>query len=119
MGVPGGRREVKKSDEQQGDDSDSEADKDDDRDDASSVSEGGAVMPAENEAPWKGNFHCKLCPNKVILTEAVLKVHLESKAHKKNVAKFMHAKEIGLPAYMQEVLDRQEQEKNAQINGSK
>ena len=37
------------------------------------------------EYDFEGDFHCNLCPNKLILNERDLKLHVESKLHKKNL----------------------------------
>ena len=48
---------------------------------------GQLVKQREVEASFKGKHQCLLCPDKVIETDAALKLHLMSKSHKRNLAK--------------------------------
>lgn len=45
------------------------------------------VKQKEVEASFKGKHQCLLCPDKVLETDAALKLHLMSKSHKRNLAK--------------------------------
>jgi len=87
---------------------DSDSDPDDDDDDDNDSDYDPPVYAPENEI--RGNFKCELCPYKLILTEKDLELHLNSKAHKKNEARFEHAKEIGVEAYEEECTQRAEAE---------
>lgn len=75
----------------------------------------------KKEKPFRGNFHCKLCPDKVILTEEALEKHLASKLHLKRERDFEKAKDMGLAAFeaqvMAKVKEREEKEQDA-ANGS-
>ena len=42
---------------------------------------------------FKGQHQCKLCPNKVIMTDRDLSEHLSSKSHKLRLRKFWRAHE--------------------------
>mmetsp|Transcript_74955 Transcript_74955/g.219573 ORF Transcript_74955/g.219573 Transcript_74955/m.219573 type:complete len:303 (-) Transcript_74955:78-986(-) len=66
------------------------------------------VMPAEQrELPdFRGEFHCKLCPDKIILNEKAMEAHLNSNGHKRNERRFEHAKSVGLEAYEAECMER-------------
>lgn len=88
-----------------------EEDEDDDDDDNGSSCEEKFGEPSdesstEDEGPsekkFRGKFHCRLCPDKVILNEKVLETHMESASHKRNEQAFLRAKEIGTEAYIEE-----------------
>lgn len=59
------------------------------------------AMPAKQDEaqPMRGNFQCVLCPNKVLLTEKFMEVHLMSAVHKRREKR---ALEIGLEAFLAE-----------------
>jgi len=80
-------------------DSDSDLGDDDDDD---SDNEPPVYESKVEEEPVRGKFRCELCPYKLLLTEKDLELHLNSKMHKKNEARFDHAREIGVEAYEEE-----------------
>lgn len=92
-------------------------------DDSGSDSDSDAelVMPpaATEEKPWRGNFHCQLCPDKIILTEKALELHLNSQKHKRNESAFQRAKEIGVEAFEAECRERAEATERAKQGPSK
>ena len=48
---------------------------------------GELVKQKEVEQSFRGKHQCLLCPDKVLETDAALKLHLMSKSHKRNLAK--------------------------------
>jgi len=90
---------------------DSDSDLDDDDDD--SDNEPPVYETKVEEEQIRGKFRCELCPYKLLLTEKDLELHLNSKAHKKNEARFDHAKEIGVEAFEEECRLRAEERERA------
>mmetsp|Transcript_46026 Transcript_46026/g.72742 ORF Transcript_46026/g.72742 Transcript_46026/m.72742 type:complete len:176 (+) Transcript_46026:43-570(+) len=62
----------------------------------------------KEKAPFRGKFQCQLCPNKILLSEKDMELHLQSGFHKKNEKRFNHAKELGIEAYEAECRARAE-----------
>ena len=46
------------------------------------------VKKRDLQNAFQGDFKCNLCPKKILRTKADLAEHLQSKKHKKNLAKF-------------------------------
>lgn len=49
-------------------------------------------LGSQEEKPFRGEFRCELCPEKVLLKEKQMEIHLQSAGHKRNVARFERAK---------------------------
>lgn len=47
---------------------------------------------------FRGKFRCELCPNKILIFEKDVEIHIQSAAHKKKEAKFLELKEGGAEA---------------------
>lgn len=60
----------------------------------------------EEGTKFRGNYHCKLCPEKIILNEKDLAAHLQSSEHKKMEKRFEYAKALGPEAYEAECRER-------------
>ncbi|CAJ1357103.1 unnamed protein product [Effrenium voratum] len=67
-------------------------------DDLSDDSGSEPAVPEPKEL-FRGNFHCQLCPDKILLNEKALEVHLQSGGHKRNERHFERAKAMGVEAY--------------------
>ncbi|CAE7150889.1 TTLL8 [Symbiodinium pilosum] len=81
----------------------------------------GTCIQPDNEENFRGQFHCQLCPEKILLTEKQLEVHLQSTAHKRKERHFERAKAMGLEAYEAECRERaaaRESQAAAQLAGA-
>mmetsp|Transcript_64877 Transcript_64877/g.90268 ORF Transcript_64877/g.90268 Transcript_64877/m.90268 type:complete len:195 (+) Transcript_64877:62-646(+) len=95
--LPGAQRGRKRKDMDE-DEEDSEGSSDNDSDDDPPV--------PDAEETFRGQYHCQLCPDKILLTEKQLEVHLQSGAHKRKERHFERAKAMGLEAYEAECLEK-------------
>jgi len=90
--------------------SDEEDDEEDDDDqlegeeeeEEGSESDDEPLMPPEEEKPFRGQFRCELCPDKILMNEKLMEAHLQSAGHRKNVRRFERAKEMGVDAFEEE-----------------
>ncbi|CAE7032879.1 TTLL8 [Symbiodinium natans] len=87
------RKDMAKEEEEESQDTDSDSGDD-------------PPVPDSEEKPFRGQYHCQLCPDKILLTAKQLEVHLQSTAHKRNERHFERAKAMGLQAYEAECLER-------------
>merc|ERR1719215_1162019 len=74
-------------------------------------SDDGVAMPVSSQqekAPFRGAFHCQLCPDKILLNEKLLEAHLQSAAHKKAERRLERAKALGVEAFEAECIARKE-----------
>ncbi|CAE8630840.1 unnamed protein product, partial [Polarella glacialis] len=96
-----GQRSQKKP-AQRPDDSDSR--ESDESDESGVDSEDEPAVPASSrvERSFRGEFHCQLCPDKVLLNEKLMEAHLQSAEHKRNERRFERAKAMGVEAYEDE-----------------
>ncbi|CAE7768329.1 TTL [Symbiodinium sp. CCMP2592] len=93
---------------------DSEGSSDNDSDDDPPVPDaeeiarqaGSLTIHGQHEETFRGQYHCQLCPDKILLTEKQLEVHLQSGAHKRKERHFERAKAMGLEAYEAECLEK-------------
>eukprot|EP00929_Paragymnodinium_shiwhaense_P122800 TRINITY_DN9591_c0_g1_i1.p1 TRINITY_DN9591_c0_g1~~TRINITY_DN9591_c0_g1_i1.p1 ORF type:complete len:332 (-),score=137.36 TRINITY_DN9591_c0_g1_i1:149-1144(-) len=112
--------EEEDSDEDEDDDGDEEeedeeeaVEEDDEAEDDEASDDQHPVVPEPKEQPFRGNFKCQLCPNKIILSEKALEDHLQSGEHKKNEKRFQRAQELGVKAYTEECKARAEERARA------
>merc|ERR1719215_1292243 len=83
-------------------------------------SDDGVAMPVlsqQEKAPFRGAFHCQLCPDKILLNEKLLEAHLQSAAHKKNERRFERAQAMGVEAFEAECRARAESREAAKSGG--
>lgn len=52
---------------------------------------------------FQGDFHCTLCPKKLLCTEIELKEHLDSKGHQKNVQQYFRTNKKELQAKIEQM----------------
>lgn len=111
---------VKDSDDESGSGDDDEEDGDeeasqeggwaseDPSDEESDDADPDMLAPEKDKAPFRGAFHCQLCPDKILLNEKLLEAHLESAAHKKAERRLERAKALGVEAFEAECVARKE-----------
>lgn len=86
--LPGAQRGSRAKDSDDSDDESQEEDSDSD-----------PAVPEPEEKPMRGKFQCQLCPDKILINEKHMELHLQSAGHKKNVKRFERAKEMGVEAF--------------------
>ncbi|CAK9032914.1 unnamed protein product [Durusdinium trenchii] len=69
-------------------------------------------VPPEEPA-FRGKFRCQLCPEKILINEKHMEVHLQSAYHKRNVHRFERAKAMGVEAFEAECLAKAEAREKA------
>jgi len=73
--------------------------KDSDDESQEEDSDSDPAVPEPEEKPIRGKFQCQLCPDKILINEKHMELHLQSAGHKKNVKRFERAKEMGVEAF--------------------
>jgi len=108
--VKGGKPdEVEARSEAASDEEDEDDLTDDDDDDAEDSELEAQTLEVDAERAKvvvRGNFQCKLCPDKVLINEKLMEQHMQSEYHKRNERRFQRAQELGLEGYIKECEDK-------------
>eukprot|EP00933_Yihiella_yeosuensis_P040474 TRINITY_DN34786_c0_g1_i1.p1 TRINITY_DN34786_c0_g1~~TRINITY_DN34786_c0_g1_i1.p1 ORF type:complete len:289 (+),score=104.06 TRINITY_DN34786_c0_g1_i1:63-929(+) len=93
----GGQKDIDSDDSEDSEDNVEEGEEEED------FSDDDPLPPeAAKEKAFRGEFHCQLCPDKILLNKKLMEAHLQSAGHKRNEKNFLRAKEMGVAAYEEE-----------------